>query len=59
MAEAIALYERALMHNSKYTDAMYNLGVAFGETGQVRKDGKVWGSVPVSCLPAFQLRDAQ
>jgi protein O-GlcNAc transferase len=36
MAEAIALYERALVYNSKYPDAMYNLGVAYGEMGQVR-----------------------
>lgn len=30
----IRLYERALSHNAKYSDALYNLGVAFGETGQ-------------------------
>ncbi len=37
MAGGIALYERALTFNAKHADALYNLGVACGETGQVAR----------------------
>jgi predicted O-linked N-acetylglucosamine transferase (SPINDLY family) len=32
--EAVRLYKRALYHNSKYADAWYNLGVAYGESNR-------------------------
>ena len=35
MEEGIQLYERALSHNPAYPEALYNLGVAFGESGKV------------------------
>lgn len=31
IAEAIRMYERALTFNPRYSDALYNLGVASGE----------------------------
>ena len=31
------------MHSPKYCDAMYNLGVAFSETGQVGGEGEGCG----------------
>jgi tetratricopeptide (TPR) repeat protein len=37
MSGGIVLYERALMYNAKHADALYNLGVACGETGQVSR----------------------
>ncbi len=37
MAGGIALYERALTYNAKHADALYNLGVACGETGQIAR----------------------
>lgn len=37
IAEGTALYERALTYNPRYYEALYNLGVVFGETGQVDK----------------------
>ncbi len=37
VAEGIALYERALALHPQYADALYNLGVAFGESGQQDK----------------------
>ena len=56
-ADSIALYERALSYNSKYTDAMYNLGVAFAETGQVRQSGScrcgAGGYVGAGCIPVL------
>ena len=56
-ADSIALYERALSYNSKYTDAMYNLGVAFAETGQVRQLGScrcgAGGYVGAGCIPVL------
>lgn len=37
MAGGIALYERALTYNAKHADALYNLGVACGETNQIAR----------------------
>ena len=34
MAAGIALYERALACNARHADALYNLGVACGESGR-------------------------
>ena len=37
MEGGIALYERALACNARHADALYNLGVACGETGRTQR----------------------
>lgn len=44
MAEGIALYERALCVQPRHSDALYNLGVAYGEMGQFQVRGRHTGT---------------
>jgi tetratricopeptide (TPR) repeat protein len=36
LGEGIALYERALSYAPRHADALYNLGVAYGEKGDLQ-----------------------